>query len=202
MREYSEIYGLKIENYQSIDCLWLPSNGDYVEVRVDAPIGVSQEDASRGQQQMIRATKDIAGVNLETDAVDLFPIVDKIYRTLKEGIVVELAFITITASLKQEKMRRKRQCLRDELYHQGGSAAVDGQLRPFKIGVEWQAPSRATRPSFPELLINGTSRHVYQPEIGVYQAYIRKSAGLHDFDLVRGKIRKHLNFDSSHESAA
>jgi hypothetical protein len=48
--------------------------------------------------------------------VNLFPLINEMYKAQGEGTVVELAFGTTTASLKREKMRRRAACLREEAY--------------------------------------------------------------------------------------
>lgn len=193
--EYTEVVGIQASKTQAFDAVWIPQRGNKIDVRVDFPFGITQDAMANAHGGVRNVLSDTIGAIDFGTPMNLFPIIDGIYRASDEGTVVELAFGTTTASLKHEKMRRRQQCLRKEIYHMGGTKAVHGEIEPFKLGVEWCGPTRGLRPSFPELILNGTSRMLHSTNPILTEGTIRKCTGVHDFEFVRAKIESYLPRD-------
>jgi hypothetical protein len=187
---YNEVIVVKNNKLQAFDVLWVPNNGDTIEVRVDAPIGTPQEVSIYAQNALRSAIQNSLKLALGSP-INLFPLIDRIYRAANEGVVVELAFTTDTASLKHEKMRRRNLCLRSEVYHVGGTAAVAGQIEPFKLGVQWAGTS-GIKSFSPELTLFSTARDLHGPEPVLHDGAIRKCVGLDDYSLIQSKIATYL----------
>jgi hypothetical protein len=192
---FSEVLGVKILRTQAFDVVWVPHHGTRADIRVDWRTGMAQDASAAAHAVINREISEVLGHGNINGPVNLFPLIDRIYRAKNEGSVVELEFAETTASIKREKMRRKHFCLRTEMYHEGGANAVKGQIEPFSIGVEWTGPARGTRPSYPELFLHGTSRMLHTPNPTLFDAIIYKCTGLHDFELVRSRIEAHLGGD-------
>lgn len=190
--EYQEIIGLKTFRFQAFDVIWIPHEGNLVDVRVDFPFGTHHDVAIAARSRVIDSFHKLIGRKALVDAVNLFPLIDRIYNDPNEGIVVELSFGTTTASLKHEKMRRKQLDLRKELYHKGGKAALTSPIEPFRLSVTWKRTAGSGLTSSPELSINSTVRAAGGEHPSVDNVVIRKCMGQADYEFVRARIEHHL----------
>ncbi|MDP4027032.1 hypothetical protein Q8W71_31060 [Methylobacterium sp. NEAU 140] len=188
---WDELIGVRHRRLHSIDVLWLPNDDDFVEVRADYPIGISRNVGEEVHRRVRNKIAELVGYDVLQTPVNLFPLIDGIYRQ-RDGKVVELSFGTTTASLKNEKMRRKRLCLRDEAYHRGGSAALELPIQPFNLSVVWQRRLGPNRFSLPELSLRSTSYESGSANPQLFDAVISKCMGHSDYDYVRGRILSYL----------
>lgn len=191
LEEWDELIGVRHRRLHSIDVLWLPNDDNFVEVRVDYPIGINKNVGEEAHRRVRNRISDLVGYDVLQSPVNLFPLIDAIYRQ-RDGKVVELSFGTTTASLKNEKMRRKRLCLRDETYHRGGSAALALPIQPFNLSVVWQRRLGPNRFSVPELSLRSTSFESSSANPQLFDAVISKCMGHYDYDYVRGRILSYL----------
>jgi hypothetical protein len=189
---FSEVVGVKTLKTQAFDVVWVPHEGTRADVRIDFPVGMTLDASTAAHAGVNGEIAAVLGQRSFDGAVNLFPLIDRIYRTSDEGMVVELEFATTTASIKREKMRRQHLSLRTELYHRGGTEAINGEIEPFSIGVEWTGPTRGVRRSYPELFLHSTSRMLHSPHPTLFDAIIHKCTGVHDFEFVRSRIETHL----------
>lgn len=190
--EYEQIIGLKTVRFQAFDIVSLPHNGTLVDVRVDYPDGTHHDVALAARARVIDAFHKIVGEAILSDTVNLFPLIDRIYNDPKEGIVVELGFGTTTASLKNEKMRRKQLDLREEQYHKGGKAALKSPIEPFRLSVTWKLPAGNGLFSNPELSVNSNARAAGAEHPAIENVVIRNCMGRADYEYVRSRIEYHL----------
>lgn len=186
---YTEAYGMKRETRPAFDVLTVPKDDNPISLRVDCPKGITSEMASGVFDVLINLCNETFGEQYFSEPINIFPAIDSIYKDGKEGIVLELSFSIATGSLKNERMRRKRSCLRNELYHDGGKKAVQGDINPYKIAVDWSKKDSTLRP---ELQINGSVAilHEQTPVIGTF--YVRNCSEPKDFSKVLQRINKHL----------
>ncbi|MFM0002039.1 hypothetical protein PQR57_13500 [Paraburkholderia dipogonis] len=75
----------------------------------------------------------------ESAPYNVFPAIAGIYFKPNEGTVRALSFRTLTGSRKREKMIRSDDDLRSEKFHHAGAQAVDNQLKPFELTVDWDS---------------------------------------------------------------
>lgn len=190
--DYEQIIGLKTVRFQAFDVVSLPHNGPLVDVRVDYPAGTQHDVALAAHARAIDALHKIIGEPLLTEPVNLFPLIDRIYNDPGEGVVVELGFGTTTASLKNEKMRRRQLDLREEQYHKGGKAALKSPIEPFRLSVTWKRQAGAGLFSTPELSVNSNARAAGGEHPTIENVVIRKCMGQSDYEFVRSRIEHHL----------
>ena len=184
LSEYDEIYGVKLVKYQAMDVVWVPHTGIMIDVRIDFPRGMHHDQALAAQEATRKAFRELCNEEVLTSPVNLFPLIDAIYKEPNEGNVVELAFGTTTASLKHEKMRRASADLRQELYHKGGKRALKTSIEPYRLGVEYSV-TLGSIISLPELSLNGTSRMTGSTNPTLHEVTIRKCLGIADYEYVR-----------------
>lgn len=192
LERYSEVVGIRRERSQAFDILWLPRSGRRIEVRVDAPKGIPHEAAIAARQQLVGMVESDVEVELPKPT-NLFPLIKRIYDDPTEGEVVDLAFHTSTASLKHERMRRRRSCLRQEIYHRAGKRALTDDISAFRMSVQWPISHGTSNVVRPELSLNGTVHMVHEPRPYLGEATLRGCTGLDDYEFVRRKIIHHLS---------
>lgn len=188
--EFSHLIGVRSVRRQVFDVLWLPARGHTVCLAVDCPRGAPGDFVHKSQTAIRNFMSKSIGEKVEPK--NLFPAIEKSYES-SWGKVVELGFTTDTASVKHERMRLKRQSLREELFHVGGKQAVDGIIHPFQISIDWKSvysrdPSVQGRP---EATLHGTARMLHQPVPTIYDVVFRHGLRIKDLRLVKSKI---MNF--------
>ncbi|MFC0200583.1 hypothetical protein [Paracoccus rhizosphaerae] len=195
LRGYDEIIGLKFRSVQLFNVIWISHFDNLLEVRVDNPQGMPSEASHQLHSLLKGMINNALGKNKLEFARDLFPLIDSIYNS-EDGKVVELGFSTSTGSVKLEKMRRTKTCLREELYHVGGKRELKTRISPYKISVQWSfgGDDEAYRP---ELTLAGTSRGLNsiaakQSAPQVTGASIANCIGAVDYEHVRERISAHL----------
>lgn len=201
-RQYDEIIGLKFRTVQLFSVIWVPHDHASVEIRSDLPAGMSMELAHALQSTMRQKVNELGVVTLDAP-VDRYPLLESIYQADGEGDVVELGFLTTTASVKNEKMRRTKLDLRREPYHLHGKEGLGTPIEPFRMFVRWNLEIDGIWLA-PELGLVGTARGrstLGQPgSVGISGAIVKNCYGRPDFEHVIGKIREYIG-DRQREDA-
>lgn len=191
--KFSQVIGVKVEKKQLFDVLWIPTSGDRIDIRTDSPLGTTIDTENAGHQALMKAIIQGFGTDIFKYQINLYPLIRSIYEDSKEGLVAELGFITSTGSVKHEKMRRSGTCLRTEIYHKAGKAALSKKIEPFKLSVRWHVNHVGyTASTLPELSLRGSTRLLHMTSPIMYDALIRGCAGVADFEYVRARVDQHL----------
>ncbi|MBO9654443.1 MAG: hypothetical protein J7562_08960 [Agrobacterium tumefaciens] len=189
--DYEEIIGVKTIRFHAFDVIWIPATGDTLDVRIDFPEGTLSEIAVAARKMALAQFTKLIGIPMP-EPINVFPLIDKMYNDGSEGTVVELGFGTTTASLKHEKMRRRKLDLRSETYHKGGKAALDTPIEPFKLSIRWHRVIGKKLNSEPELSVNSSSRAAGSTNPVLDRVVVRRCMGHDDYDHVRSRIAHHL----------
>ena len=192
LAEYDEIVGIKHVRHEAIDVVSIPSRGPHINVRIDYPYGMHRDVGESAQGRIRTELATLIKYDNLTSPVNLFPLINEMYKASREGTVVELAFGTTTASLEHEKMRRRAKCLRDEAYHKGGKAALKAPIEPYRVSITWQPPL-TDGSSTPELGLYSSSFVAGSAKPVLTDAVIRKCMGLRDFAYVEERIEHYLS---------
>ncbi|WGD29405.1 hypothetical protein AncyloWKF20_16750 [Ancylobacter sp. WKF20] len=187
LSRFDELVGIRHVKWQAMDVVKISPDFTEIDVRVDAPLGMPST-AGDVVHALIRKELALMTVgDLLPQPMNLFPLIDRIYKAEGEGIVVELAFGTTTASLKHEKMRRRRTCLRQEAYHRGGKRALASDIEIHRLSVLWPLPlGRAL--SRPELTLSASARSAGATHPILTNAMIRNCADDTEFEHVRSRM--------------
>lgn len=188
---FDELVGIRHERWQAMDVVRVSPDGTQIDVRIDFPLGMPSNAGDFAHLRIRQELARLAGRDLLPLPTNLFPLIDRIYKAEGEGNVVELAFGTTTASLKHEKMRRRKTCLRQEAYHQGGKQALASEIEIHRISVLWALPWERTV-SRPELTLNATLHSAAAAAPVLTNAIIRNCADESDFEHVRGRMLHYL----------
>ncbi|MFC7051463.1 hypothetical protein ACFQI3_02045 [Hansschlegelia quercus] len=189
---FDEVVGFKEMKLQAYDVIWVPNEGNFVEVRVDFPKGSRRDISESAHAQVTRAFGASIEHRFYYDAINLFPLINAMYVSEDEGDVVELAFSTTTGSLKHEKMRRSRQSLRRELYHTSGKAGLQTPIEPYLLSLRWQRRPGRDNAAQPELELHSTSYEVASETARLYEMTVRNCLYLDDYLFVRNRAKHHL----------
>jgi len=190
---FDEVVGIKHIKYEAFDIVLVSRHSPRVIVLVDHPDGAPKENGLGIHLVVPRQLTEIVEYDYFTKPVNLFPLINAMYKTKGEGNVVELAFGTTTASLKHEKMRRQNTCLRDETYHKGGKAALRTQIEPHRLSINWKRALPSGASSIPELSLNTTSATAASPHPALFEAEIRRCMGADDFSFVQSKLEHFIS---------
>lgn len=167
--EFSEVVGIKRSLSRAFEVIVIPNDTNRdIEFRMDLS-GAPVEQAAKCRLQIEQDLEDeVPGFN--EGYVNLFPAIHKLYGDKKAGRVVDMSCVVPTGSTKNEKMRRKGTCLRDEPFHVGGVNAVDGKIEPYSIALAWKPKNSKMPPR--ELQIHGSIRdlHSANPSINYFIA--------------------------------
>lgn len=188
---YDELIGVRHIRWQAMDIIHVPSQGDIIDVRVDFPVGMLQSTGDYCHSILMGQIRSIVGPTAMAP-VNLFPLIESMYSVSTEGLVVELAFGTTTASLKNEKMRRRRTCLRQEAYHVGGKQALASPIDIHRLSVVWELPMGGERLARPELTLAAPARSAGSAAPRLETAIIRNCTGVRDYDHVRARMMSYL----------
>lgn len=191
--DFDEIIGIKTEHFQAYDLLWIPHAGNRVEIRSDYPNGTPIELALAARRRLEVIGNTLTQQPTLHSPINLFPLINQMYGDKNEGKVVELGFGTTTASLKHEKMRRRKQDLRNEEYHKGGKAALNTPIEPFKVSILWERKVNGQNFSTPELNIFSSALAAGNPDPAIDRVIIRRCHGLADYEFVLSRIDHHLS---------
>lgn len=192
--EFDEIVGLKYKNVQLFSVVWVPHEHSSIEIRTDYPDGMSTDQAHAVQSNIRRKFNQFGLVHLD-EPLDLFALLEAIYQDEREGLIVELGFLTTTASVKLEKMRRQGMDLRKEMYHISGKQGLGTPIEPYRVSVRWNFEQDGQM-LLPELTLAGTARGRSTigavGSVGISGATIRDCTGRADYEFVLHRIRHHL----------
>ena len=196
---FNELIGVRHQRLEALDVLWIPTEGRYVELRVDYPFGTHQRHGTIALNQARARFDNLLGCNLEFSHVNLFPVIQSLYEAQGDGAMVELGFMVTGSAQKHEKTRRGEQCCREEAYHVGGIGALDAPIQVYRTSVLWHVDLGEDVTSAPEVSIRGTSSLTADPNPFIGEMVVRNCARFEDYDHVRDRILDHLTSDEDEE---
>ena len=185
---FDEIIGLKLVRHQAVDVVWVPDNGDVIDLRIDFPRGSSVDTGAGAQITLMKAFVKAIKTDPFGSPINLFPLLKKMYDAPNEGRVVELAFGTQTRSTKHERMRVSADSLRTELYHVGGKANLNAPVSPYRLSISYTVSLGGDIEAEPELNLYSTNHIAENPNPQLFDALIRKTVGFEDYEFVRERI--------------
>ncbi len=193
MAEYDEIVGVRHVSKQAFDVLWLPNNDDPIEIRVDLFERLQLDVAKIAHNRIKTCINEMLDNTILNVPQNLYPLIAKFYRSSEEGTVVELAFITTTASQKHEKMRRKSICLRKEAYHKAGKQALASEIDPYMLSITWNRTYEDDIGSTPKLTLQTRSSNATMSTPTLYDAEFRNCIDIEDYVFIRDKILEYAH---------
>jgi len=197
LKQYEEIYAVLPIRRQCDDAIVFNHESKLMEIRVDAPYGMSVEEVSLAAQAVAGEFNTLAASTFGyspfgENAISFFSAIDPMYRNSSEGKVYELGFMaTATGSTSNNQgklVRGKNRDLRKDAFHVGGSSAVQ-EITPYRIGVEWSGNGLD---GAPQLIIPGTMRMLHKSPINVPEAFVRHCASEKDFAFVTNRLRNYI----------
>ncbi|MFH5923824.1 hypothetical protein [Roseomonas xinghualingensis] len=192
LADYDQVLGVRQEKRQTFEVVYLPYEGNLVDVRVDYPDGMLRSAAQVTHAQVRQAFNSLAEREALSAPLNLFPLISGMYEADDEGTVVELAFGTTTASTKYERMRRNNLCLRQEIYHRAGKEALAAPIEPFRVSIQWFVALTEEVSSRPELSLQSSQKERDSERPTLFEVVVRNATGSRDFNFVRGRLEHFL----------
>lgn len=183
--KFAEVYGVRKNFRQSYDAIILPDTGGYAWLVADCPLYTPEDFSDFAHLTVPRAFNTLAGEEVLDGALNLFPLIRKLYNQSSEGVLASLSHVTPTHSVKHEKMKNEM-CLRTELFHEAGSKAVDGNLSAFAIGILWEGADEDG--AGVQIEINGIAKDAGKANAYVDRAVVRNGVKLDDIKFAFEKI--------------
>jgi transcriptional regulator len=196
LEQYESIYAILPIRKHCHDVIVYDMESEMVEVRLDAPVGISLDELSVATTNLYNSFNSTAnkyfGYGLLGDhSLNLFSAINKIYKNATEGTVYELGFMAITSSSTSNNQGKlfkgKNRDLRKDDFHKGGSGAVT-EIIPYRIGVQW---SGSTFDGVPQLILPGNMRMLMKTP-NVHMAFIRNCISFSDYDFVAKRLMSYV----------
>lgn len=188
---FHEIYGYRLEYDQCFDYVILNKKDNRLEIHTDISNTLINRDSIKDNFesliQIIQHEYDIEDFQKKYDPCNLFDNVKRLYETKTEGKVGELGFITDTSSVKNSKMRRGSEDLRDEIFHVGGTEKlVEKSLGwdAFKIAIIYNAEKSGKI----ELYLPGSVRTLNHGNRKIEEVWLKGCICEKDFQFLKSKI--------------
>lgn len=197
LERFEEIYAVMPVRRQCDDFVVFDPETLFLEMRVDAPLGMPVDHLSAAIEGVSSAFNRISQkhfdyVPIGKNAVNFYSAIDRMYRNSLEGRVSELGFMasasTSTSNNQGKLFRGKNRDLRKDAFHVGGTGAVD-EITPYRIGIQW---SGTELDGFPQLFIPGTMRMLHKSPITVTEAFVRHCATEKDFKFVTDRLHHNV----------
>lgn len=158
---FDEVIGIKKVKVQTFDAVLVSKKLPYAYVLTDA-----YQDASQTMRRVLQvgvadAINKICGSTILSSPTNLLPAVEPLYKS-GTGEVKNLLYVSTSSSGKTEWMRGSGNCLRDELGHKAGMAAIAKGFQPYGIELEWPLDEVEGYVPRPFLSILGQYRMTYE----------------------------------------
>lgn len=191
----AQLYCVKYIDKVCMDVVFIPSERDVVELRVDNSENFNSDLRHNAHIALMVAFKSLCkgrvGDILRGEYVELFPAIKKLlYLPVGDGRVVELKFTTSEGAVKHHKSRRRSDgCIWRDNYHLAGAKEINEEFDPYMIARVW-AFNHNGAGTEPELMLPGNMRMLsYTSKKGVLQeAIITKTASRNDYKMVLNKL--------------
>ena len=188
-KKYNEIYGVIKKKDQFFNIVNLNTRTGILEIRVDYLNTMSDTVIKNNYYSFI--TSFLSKLDLPIDFLKLknfniYNSIKELYKNEKQGILVELSFLTKTAINVQLKRRKYKTDIREEEYHVAGENAIKGLIDIYRVAFIWQNKDTY----YNELLIPGNSGTINSVDIN--EVILKNCIFSEDFYFLKGKIFEYL----------
>ncbi|MCP9308676.1 hypothetical protein [Zymomonas mobilis] len=186
-----KITGIEFSEIQAIDVLWVPKSSNIIELRIDY-LKSNKKDYNKEcfykcKNFFVDKFGDIFG-----KPINLFPILEKIYKDNENGTITELGFMISSGAQKLEKSRRGGTCCRVEAYHLGGTEKLDFPIQVYRENVMWKREIAKEIYSSPEIGLYGLSHQTALPNPELFEMFFFNCMGVSDYEFVKNNILGYL----------
>lgn len=178
------------------DSIFVTSDGDTLEVRMDTSGGMNGTDLDSARRNFITTLEKYAP-NLFprkffSSPINLFPLVDQVYSDKKDGDLVEMQFVTNTGFVRSAKRKKGLTDLRKERYHSAGVKAEKLILNPYKVANEYKVQMAKFVVTQPKMVLPGKYEMYRKSSIHLHYLFIQRALGHKDCEYVLARIRRRL----------
>ena len=180
--EYTSLSATRERQLQTYDSIWMPFDSEFICINVDFPATVQSDFYQPSFDRLESWTRKVIGDDLVL--CNLWQSIEDLYSN-GGGKLVELGFVTDEEGVKHHRSRGGK-CLRRDLYHRKGAAAVGDALDPYRIAIKWRIKQGEAVVSNPELFLPGTARMLFKPQLS--EAVLRNAYRTKDMEFVLNKL--------------
>lgn len=180
---FDEVIGIKRVKVQTFDVVMISKTRPYAYVLTDAYQDASVTMRRALQSSVADAVNTSAKSKILQTPVNILPTVEPLYKS-GTGEVKNLLYITTTSSGKAEWMRGSGNCLRKELAHKAGMAAISKGFQAYGIEIEWPLDEVEGYIPRPSLSVLGQYRLTYEANPRLEEATVWGCATLTELEFV------------------
>jgi hypothetical protein len=138
---FDEIYGIRQGYVQCFDIVYFDQNSKQLEIQIDTSTPLTGEDVNRSMRYYEQVLNEQGRQQLRVDnilgqPVNLFPKIRTLYDHV-DGNINSLGHTTTSASIKDERMRKRNTDLRQEPFHKGGLVGVNQHTNLYSVTKSW-----------------------------------------------------------------
>lgn len=189
LSEYEEVFGIRSGYTQAYDRVVIDPSANTLELHIDLCCPLGADDLVQAQiyytNKLKALLQHVAKSKLTwlNQGLNFFPKIDELYQA-KDGQIIALGHATSTKSIKEERMRSRKQDLRKETFHKEGINAIPSTDH-YSIKKGWDVLGATHVPS---VFIPGGSALAGAVGSAVRHAIIENCATPEDFRFVVNKI--------------
>ncbi|BDA76000.1 hypothetical protein CAL7716_101660 (plasmid) [Calothrix sp. PCC 7716] len=193
---YDKIIGKKKHIYQFFDVVVIWKHTNIVELRIDIVNRASSQERDISFTALLDKFNSLVSDKLKVEwrlneSINLFTLINNLYKCNNEGKVIELRFVTDEGSMKSERMRKDKVDLRSETYHKAGKNAVD-HITPYHLTVLWDFPVSTKIETQIELTLPGKVYHVNSLNPRLEEFIVQKCGLVEEYNFILNKIITYL----------
>ncbi|EEW7734233.1 hypothetical protein D6W14_002446, partial [Escherichia coli] len=137
---FDEIIGIKDRYIQCFDTITFNYVSGEITFEIDMCTNLNHNELERASTRYRRILMYLFhkenSYHVAFIRKNIFTAIDKLYKSA-DGTILKLGHATGTGSVKEEKMRKRKDDLRKEKYHAAGLAAIGGKTNNFSISKQW-----------------------------------------------------------------
>lgn len=189
--DFQEVIGVRCGYVQGVDAIVIHPSAKRIEIHIDhcCPLNTDELILARRRyvvqlQRWLAEARGVPEVLLPTPR-NWFPSIQPLYNS-PDGKVTNLGHSTASASVKDERMRRRTDDLRQEPFHVGGLAGVQNATNLYSITKAWTGASDVK--TSPAVTIPGHFSMVGSQSPNIDFVMLTGCDSSSDFDLLMSKL--------------
>ncbi|MCP1314166.1 MULTISPECIES: hypothetical protein [unclassified Halomonas] len=186
MQDVKEVSAKGMVSELSIDVLVLDYNSSRLELRLSNAVSMSKMNTSNFQKKLIKYVQGILGGKIN-DPIDFLSKVNDYYFANDLGRVVAFDFLTEEGVERTEKVRNRKDDLKNESYHIGGTEKVNKIFQSHSIAKVWDFKSDDGDHQV-SLKVKGSLRLILKAGQTVDQVYLLDCFGESDYNYLLSKL--------------
>lgn len=186
IQDVKEVSAKGMVSELSIDVIVLDYSSSRLELRLSNAVSMSKNNTTTFQNKLIKYVQGVLGGKIG-EPYDFLSKVNDYYFADDLGRVVAFDFLTEEGVERTEKVRNRKDDLKNESYHIGGSEKVNKIFQSHSIAKVWDYKSDGADHQV-SLKVKGTLRLILKAGQTVDQVYLLDCFGESDYNYLLSKL--------------